>query len=36
MKKTYEGIFKTVRWVVTGLVLLITALPALISVNTYS
>ena len=35
MKTTYEGIFKAVRWAVAGLVLLITALPALTSVSTY-
>lgn len=35
MKKSYEGVFKLVRWAVAGLVLLITALPALTSVSTY-
>jgi len=35
MKSTYEGLFKLARLVVAGLVVLITALPALTSVSTY-
>jgi len=35
MKTTYEGMFKIARLAVAGLVVLITALPALASVSTY-
>lgn len=35
MKTKYEALFKLVRWSVTALFVLITALPALSSVSAY-
>ena len=33
MKKTYEGVYKFVRWGIVGMLSLIAALPALTSIS---